>query len=80
MSHYRLLLRTAQETLAEVHKDVPRPEYGWCKMLRYSLYPMGRVEITVCNDDGCKPYNAWLELKGAHEDAVEAEKRRGEGL
>ncbi len=88
MTHYLLRLCLPSKAygqpaqiLSEVHKDLPRWEYGWSRQLHGKpglLYVLGKV--CALPDEDCRLYNAWLENKQAHEDDVEAEHVRGDDV
>jgi len=96
MTHYLLRLCTPNKewgkpavVLQEVHKDLPRAEYGWARQMEDKALYFTCRKCALADDEEdakafgqpvCKRYQAWLEHKGAHEDAVEAEKLRGEDV
>lgn len=85
MTHYLLRLCTpnkewgkAAVVLAEVHKDLPRADYGWARQMENkNLYFTCRK--CLFTDEGCKKFQAWKEKKDGHEDDIEAEALK-EGL
>jgi hypothetical protein len=89
VTHYLLRLCTPNKewgkkatVLAEVHKDLPRPEYGWSRMMHGKARPYFTCAICALGDDQadadlrgvavCRRYQVWLEHKDAHEDDLEA--------
>jgi len=87
MTHYLLRLCTPNKEwgkpaviLAEVHKDLPRADYGWARTMHSPSRPYFTCSVCVLDDALCARYNFWLEHKGSHEDAIEAEKLRGEDV
>ena len=85
MSHYLLRLCIPNpsfgqqaQNLAEVHKDLPRAEYGWSRQLHGNKAMYVLLRVCALPDEDCVRYEAWRSRRTQHEDDVEAERLRSE--
>ena len=80
MTHYLLRLCLPNPAfgqqatnLAEVHKDLPRAEYGWSRQLHGNKSMYVLLRVCALPDEDCPRYAAWKAKKDEHEDDIESE-------